>query len=310
MTPRDADSDFRGELPSSSSTLAFLSWEWLAELCRPLPVEIAVVDHRRRVVFEDTAPGGGNRLRAALVVSDVLRAALSATLEGGRPRAVHEGALYVSCNPLFDRGQAIGAVVTSARGAEAGHGVSPVRVGALAAWLSRVIQRHVADGHRTNPNLLILDDVLEGIRDPDSDRELLARFAEAMAIWHDIETVACVPIGSGAFSAEVTLASRLVEQRPVLAPAIVPRAGHLERLPSTDLDGWPGIGSDDLLVTTLRSPHARTSWLLAFAAVREHRLVQQLDGYLAVVEAALARMAGFAATPATRRWRSRASSPS
>ncbi len=135
----------------------------------------------------------------------------------------------------------------------------------VSGWLRTAVEQHLASQAAGADHLGALHEALRAAAFDGSDRRLVAVFAEALAVWHDIEVVGYVETAPGVFTRAVSLAGRGQQVPPlVFPPQAVPAAQRLTRMPQTHVDGADRGGAADALVVTL-SRSAGSIWLLTLS---------------------------------------------
>jgi hypothetical protein len=160
----------------------------------------------------------------------------------------------------------------------------------VASWLTSAVEGHLASQALAAGNLLPLIRVLDSTVEQGSDRELVRIFAEALAVWHDIEVIGYIETAPGVFVREVSLAGRTHAVRPlVLPPSAVPPALQLTRMPRADIEGPAPTSTQDVVVTALSRRQGSSSWLLALSGSLDGCEMQSLSNYVAVLDVSIGR---------------------
>lgn len=285
-----------------ASAIAGRSWNWLVELCRPLNVSVQLVDERLAPALPlyRAAPDELRELVAAGVPA--LKAALSTAVQARRRQFVAIGSLHAVCTPLLTEGRVAGILVIGGTATSPGQGieVARARLESVSSWLAAAVEGHLQSQAAPTGNLLPLFRVLGSTVEHGSDRELVSLFAEALAVWHDIEVVGYVETAPGVFVREVSLAGRTEPARPlVLPPAAVPPALQLERMPRADIEESMPASNQDVMVTTLSRGHGSPSWLLMLSGSLDACEAHSLANYVAVLDACVACAIEVAKTDVT-----------
>jgi hypothetical protein len=222
------------------------SWGWLqtlgARLSVPVDVQIASQQHEPLL---DRGPSSVTDVAAIITGGGAeLRQTMDRVLATRRPQHLRTGRVQITCLPLALGGPPVGTLTLAMRNPPFTEQLDQVRseLELIGTWLAAAVEAHLgassASGSalgRASSFLRILQDV-EG---EGSDRQLVATFADTLAVWHDLEVLGYVQTASGAFVREVTLAGAdsartpdLIEahaapERRVLSPLEAIEAEHL-----------------------------------------------------------------------------------
>jgi len=267
------------------------TWEWLAALRQPLNIDVQLVDANVVCgVIPVAARGPADLSRLIDARSPLLRAAVSTTTRTGEHQSASIDGVHIvtSCIKVADA--AIGAVLV-ARPLGGRDDVTVVRgeLEAIASWLRPAIEAHLVSGPTLEATgldkLSALGRVLAPAVARASDREMVAAFAEVMAVWHDVDTLGYVEGEEGVFRSEVRL--------PGIDRTRVPSVISLESLP-VDIDSSRVVeadgeslglrGADAVHVARLVSMSGGRTWLLVFSGPIAADLVSRLRAYLTLLE--------------------------
>jgi hypothetical protein len=101
-------------------------------------------------------------------------------------------------------------------------------------WLSNAVEAHLASPSSEEVDLDRLSSLCRLLGDPAthrSDREIVASFAEALAIWHDLEVYGYAETTQGEFVREVLLPGVDPEKSPLAIPRnSVPEGTQMSRI--------------------------------------------------------------------------------
>ena len=214
-----------------------------------------------------------------------LRPAAEAVVELQASQLVRLAAHSVTLSPVRIAGSLVGVMVVAHRDAAAGD----VRhLATVSGWLRTAVEQHLASQPAGADHLGALNQALRAAAFDGSDRRLVAVFAEALAVWHDIEVVGYVETAPGVFTRAVSLAGRGEEVPPlVFPPQAVPAAQRLTRMPQTHVDGADRSGAADALVVTL-TRSAGAIWLLTLSGEIDACDPALLSGYVSALDITLA----------------------
>jgi len=267
------------------------SWDWLRELCRPLGVQAQLLDQTHVPLLPVEAPSGAFSLRELLAQPErPLLAAVTSALHARKPQQLCVSGSDVVCAPLTIEGRASGVLVV-ARLVTPGT-VSPVskeQLGTMTAWLAGAVERHLSSAPAGPDNLSALHKVLQHVVQGGTDRDLVAVFAEALALWHDIEVVGYIETAAGVFVRAASLAGRTVQDRPIVfPPQSQPAELKIARIPHADIDGLDANTPGEVLVTTLSRGGGHGTWLLTMAGAIDGCEPQVLGNYVSALDMAVA----------------------
>ena len=265
--------------------VASRSWEWLYELCRPMGLDIQLLDLAQMPVL----PSGPRPGAAGALTPDSLRrlrAGAEAAISGGALQVARLESHGVALVPVRVAGEPAGVLLVASPDAAGGRGKEALVQ--VSVWLRTAIERHLGS-HAAGPeHLSALNRAFEQVVNEGSDRRLVQVFAEAMAMWHDIEVVSYVQTAPGVFVPAVSLAGRRRELPPLVFPATaVPATQRFSRMPRTQVDVAERDAEGDALVVTL-GPTAGTRWLLTLSGSIDACEPALLSGYVSALDLALA----------------------
>ncbi|HEY6507882.1 MAG TPA: hypothetical protein VIY56_07700, partial [Vicinamibacterales bacterium] len=259
------------------------SWEWLYELCRPLDLDVQLLDRTQATVsVAQTRPGGPAGSLSPEAIGR-LRPAVEAAVASQSPQVARMGLLTIAISPLRVSGTVVGVLLLASREPGSGPGLATV-----SAWLRAAVERHLASRAVGAERLSALTRVLRPAMTDSSDRELIAMFAEALAVWHDIEVVGYFESAPGVFVRAVSLAGRSADDPAlVFPPQAVPPPLALTRMPHTHVDGGTRADGADALVVTL-SRNGTPAWLLTMSGAIDACEPALLSGYVSTLDLTIA----------------------
>jgi hypothetical protein len=282
------------------------SWAWLVEFERRLGSDVEIVDAKGARLLQRGAPSTG-RGAAALLESSAppLMAALSAACATRTPHVVTLDGLEVVCTALVHDTRVAGALVVS-RPLTVGRGEGPaaVSIDLVASWLSTAAEAHLTDPPGLTPSGLDrvspLCRLLAREARAGSDAGLVRWFAEAMAIWYDIDVSGYVETDAGTFVRDVVLPGNAGDRSPASIPAEgVPTGTDLVRWPQEQGDRLGSGVASEAWATRVRAGSG-PAWLLLMAGKVDAHGAHRLAAAVAVLRlsmqvAAAAAAAGIAA---------------
>ncbi len=266
------------------------SWDWLRELCRPLGVQAQLVDQTQVPLLPVEAPSGAFSLHELLAQPErTLLAAVSSALHMRRPQQLSVSGFDVVCAPLTLGGRPCGVlVVARSVPTVTASPVSEQQLGTVTAWLAGAVESHLSSVPAGPDNLSALHKVLQHVVHGGTDRDLVAVFAEALALWHDIEVVGYIETAAGVFVRAAALAGRTAPGRPIVFPLqSLPAELEIARIRHADIDGLDAGAPGEVLVTTL-SRGGRATWLLTMAGAIDACDPQVVRNYVSALDMAVA----------------------
>jgi hypothetical protein len=284
-----------------SKQVAERSWDWLHELCTPLQLEPQIIDSTLRPLLPSTA--GAAATDGSPSGSGVDTAVVEALRTQRTQQVVtSEGVTLVV--PLVVRSEALGALALSRHrlGKRLPPGGIPERLHQICAWLAAAVTRHLASAVVHAHDLAPLIRALEAGLSSGSDRELIAVFAEAMAVWHDVDVVGCIEVGQGTYVREVGIGAFTRSDEPVALPVeAIPTPLRLTPLSAADAEGLTPETVAEAVATTLTRHHGQSQWLLVFSGPAGLPDTHVLLNYIAALDMAMGYLmtsacAGVAAT--------------
>lgn len=259
------------------------SWEWLYELCRPLALDVQLLDRTQAPVSATPTRPGGQAGALAPEAIGRLRPAVEAAVSSQSPQVARSGLLTIAISPLRVSGTVVGVLLLAPREPSSGSGLATV-----SAWLRAAVERHLASHAVGAERLSALTKVLRPAMSDRSDREVVAMFSEALAVWHDIEVVGYFESAPGVFVRAVSLAGRNADAPAlVFPPQALPPPLALTRMPQTHVDGGDRAGGADALVVTL-SRQGTPTWLLTMSGAIDACEPALLAGYVATLDLTVA----------------------
>jgi hypothetical protein len=268
------------------------SWDWLRELCRPLGVQAQLLDDSAAALLPAETPAGpsGPSLRELTVrLERPLVAAVGRALQSRAPQPLQLDGADILCTPLVIEGRPVGVLAVARLPRSTPSPVSSEQLSTVCGWLAGAVERHLSSAPAGPDNLSALHKVLQHVVQGGTDRDLVAVFAEALALWHDIEVVGYIETAPGVFRRAASLAGRMVQDRPIVFPAqALPPELRVSRIPQADINGMEGAGPGDVLVTTLARGGGNGSWLLTMSGAIDACDPQVLGNYVSALDMAVA----------------------
>ena len=267
------------------------SWDWLRELCRPLGVQAQLADATSQALLPPETPVEGFSLRE--VVTDPGRPlvpVITAALQARTARTAQIGGADIVCTPLAVEGRMQGVLIVARMPrTQGGATISEAQLGAVCGWLAGAAERHLSSAPAGPDNLAALHKVLQHVVQGGTDRDLVGVFAEALALWHDIEVVGYIETAPGVFMRAASLAGRTTPDRPIVfPPQSLPAELKATRIPQTDINGMETAGPGDVLVTTLSRGAGNGTWLLTMSGAIDTCDPQVMGNYISALDMAVA----------------------
>ena len=260
------------------------SWDWLRELCRPLGVQAQLLDAACAPLLPLEASSTG---QAEVSIRDLatrpdrlLLGPVTRALQTRAAQAVHIDDADILCTPLIVEGRAQGVLAVARLPRSGPAAVSGEQLSTVCGWLAGAVERHLSSAITGPDNLSALHKVLQ---------HLVAVFAEALALWHDIEVVGYIETAPGVFMRAASLAGRTLQDRPIVFPAqSLPLELRVTRIPQADINGMESAGPGDVLVTLLTRGDGNGTWLLTMSGAIDACDPQVLGNYVSALDMAVA----------------------
>jgi len=246
------------------------SWDWLLELRRRLNVELQLVDERGTPAL----PQGPGHVAAAVTRlltggEPNLRAAISHAAELRGPADVIVDRLQCVCFGLTIGNVAAGVLVLTRDLTTVRQTSDQTRaeLELVGSWLSNAIEAHltsapVAEGDELQ-QVSSLCRLLTDAARTGSAHAVISAFAEALAVWHDIDVFGYAATTSGDFILDVSMPGADADDTlQVLDAGALPQLSGLTRLSRSDAERF-GLTTDrDVVVATIAHDNGSPSWLV------------------------------------------------
>ena len=212
------------------------SWDWLIALQRRLNVDrLQILDERGLPLMPETTPLWTMTLRAPEVVAAIARATQSKM-----PESVRLGGMQFGFIGLVS-GHNRGAMLLARTVTEATAAKSRTELELIGTWLRPAVEAHLSsaqlDESAQAPRASSLFKVLNTAASGGNESTLMRLFANALAIWHDIDLRAYVEDVEGNFRLEVSLPGAPASGVPTILNGNEISVGdQLERASSHDLE--------------------------------------------------------------------------
>jgi len=281
--------------PESGISVQSRTWEWLAALRQPLNADVQLVDANVVAgVIPGAARGPADLSRLIDARSPLLRAAVSTTIRTDEPQSASIDGVHIIASSIKVADAAVGALLV-ARPLGGRDDVAAVRaeLEAIASWVRPAVEAHLVSGPALEATgldkLSALGRVLAPAVAQASDREMVAVFAEVMAVWHDVDTLGYVEGEDGIFRPEVLLPGIDRTRVPsVISPTSLPLDIDSTRVMEVDGESLGMRGAEAVHVARLAAISGARAWLLVLSGPIAADLVSRLRAYLTLLEQWLA----------------------
>jgi GGDEF domain-containing protein len=243
------------------------SWDWFLELPYRLNIAAELVDEKGTPILPAGDGAAAAMLRPLLArpVNRPLRSSLSATIKSKAPQFLHIERLDIGCFPLMVGGAVGGALVLARESSDR----SSVELQTLGSWLSSVVQAQLANARKDEDGAFDRVASLHGLLNQavtmGNPRDVVGAFADALAIWDDIEVRGYAEDILGKFVLEVSLPGSDTASAPAaLDDDFVRGERGVVRLPKGDANRLGFRSDDDVLVATF-GQKAGECWLIALS---------------------------------------------
>jgi hypothetical protein len=243
------------------------SWDWLRLLCARLNIEAHLVNAQGSPVLLDGQSPTTPAARLLSAQAPAIRAAVSAAVQGHAPQALAVDGVQLVCAAVATGDPAAGVLVLT-KPIPAGTKSDSTRaeLEIVGQWLAPAIAAHLQSAislpDEGVSRVSALMSVLDGAAANLSDRDVVLAFADALAVWYDLELTAYVETAPDRFVREVALLGADSKAAPAaiaasdLPPDMLPSA-----LTRIEADRLGMHDADSVLVARIDSAD-QGSWLL------------------------------------------------
>jgi hypothetical protein len=270
------------------------SWDWLTALQRRLNVDrLQILNEQGSPLVPEAGPAWAETLRE----SD-MAAAIGRALHSKMPESVRLGDVQLTCVGL-SAGHARGAMVLSRSVSEPTATKSRTELELIGTWLRPAVEAHLgstqSDSNEQVPSVSSLFKVLSTAPGGASESTLVSLYANALAIWHDIDLRAYVEDVEGNFRLETALPGMFSSEIPTtLNGSEIAVGPELARLSTHELDLLRFRSSQEVIGARIGSPGVGTAWLLIHSGEVEAAGIGRLTLYTDVLRQALQNVAASA----------------
>jgi len=266
------------------------SWEWLFALRKRLNLELLLVDDGHAPLL--SAGGTSAAVDSLLSSAPGVRLAVTAAMRTRTPQAASVDRLQTVVVPVTLDRLVSGALIVARRTAE-DQPMERVRseLELVGFWLTNAIEAHLQSSPAAEGDLDRLSALCRLLDDTStqrSDRDIVAAFVEALAVWHDLEAYGYVETMGEEYVRDVALPGAEPARTPAtIALAGLPELGDATRLVRNDVDrlGF-SVGEDVVLA---RAGEGAGSWLIAICGSIQSEELTRLALYVSLLDQAVAR---------------------
>jgi hypothetical protein len=238
------------------------SWEWLLGLARRLGVTVELLDNEGYPLLPPTGQPEQPAVRRLLASNtEPVRKAIAAALIGKGAESIAVNQQLLAFAPLATTPRCVLAV---ARPLAPGGPEQPRQLQSIAAWLGAAAEAQLrsprADEHEVFERISALQRVLAEAAGSGREGDVVRAFAEALAIWEDIEVRGYVENVAGLFVLDVMLPGSIRSEAPLVLDEKVGSGDvPIVRLPRGEAERLGFMSaSDDVLISRLG-----TTWVVA-----------------------------------------------
>jgi hypothetical protein len=270
------------------------SWDWLTALQRRLNVErLQILNEQGCPLVPEAGPAWAETLRAPEIAAAIDRA-----VHSKMPESVKWGDVQLTCIGLTVA-QTRGAMVLSRAVTEVTASKTRAELELIGTWLRPAVEAHLgsaqSDADDQVPSVSSLFKVLSAAANGGSESAMVTLYANALAIWHDIDLRAYVEDVEGNFRLETALPGMHSADIPsILYGAEVSAGPELARLSTHELDLFRFRSSQEVVGARIGSSALGTAWLLILSGGIEAAGIGRLTLYNDVLRQALQNVAASA----------------
>jgi len=278
------------------------SWEWLFALRKRLNLELMLVDDGHAPLL--SAGGKSAAVDSLLSSAPGVRLAVTAAFRTRSPQAASVDRLQTVVVPVTLDRLVSGALIVARRTAE-DQPMERVRseLELVGFWLTNAIEAHLQSSPAAEGDLDRLSALCRLLDDTStqrSDRDIVAAFVEALAVWHDLECYGYVETVGDDYVRDVALPGAEPARTPATIalgglPELVSlprrsaeREGWVARLTKSDIDRLGFTVGEDVIVA--RIGEGSGSWLIAICGSIQSDESPRLALYVSLLDQAIARV--------------------
>ena len=267
------------------------SWEWLFALRKRLNLELLLVDDGHAPLL--SAGGKSAAVDSLLSSAPGVRLAVTAAFRTRSPQAASVDRLQTVVVPVTLDRLVSGALIVARRTAE-DQPMERVRseLELVGFWLTNAIEAHLQSSPAAEGDLDRLSALCRLLDDTSaqrSDRDIVAAFVEALAVWHDLECYGYVETVVEDYVRDVALPGAEPARTPAtIALGGLPELSDVTRLAKSDIDRLGFTVGEDVVVA--RIGEGLGSWLIAICGSIQSDESPRLALYVSLLEQAVARV--------------------
>jgi len=288
--------------PLDLATAARLhSWDWLFELRRRLNVVAEIVDEQGAPALPASSAATPGRLLAR-PDNPTLRSAITKAIQLKLPQSVPVDQYVVSCFSLAPVRAARGALLLARDQPSGVDGFERTRqeLDMIGSWLGPVIEAQLAslpvNDSDTVQRVSSLHRLLRDAVASGSERDVVNVFADAVAVWDDIEVRGYLEDVAGHFVLSVSLVGSDATEAPtVLDDDTVRDAATPTLLSATDAERFGFHATRDLFIARLDGTTG-VPWVVALSGAIAPDLEPRLALYVELLRQALQNTARISST--------------
>ena len=267
------------------------SWEWLFALRKRLNLELMLVDDGHAPLL--SAGGKSAAVDSLLSSAPGVRLAVTAAFRTRSPQAASVDRLQTVVVPVTLDRLVSGALIVARRTAE-DQPMERVRseLELVGFWLTNAIEAHLQSSPAAEGDLDRLSALCRLLDDTStqrSDRDIVAAFVEALAVWHDLECYGYVETVGDDYVRDVALPGAEPARTPAtIALGALPELSDIARLTKSDIDRLGFTVGEDVVVA--RIGEGSGSWLIAICGSIQSDESPRLALYVSLLDQAIARV--------------------
>jgi hypothetical protein len=267
------------------------SWEWLFALRKRLNLELLLVDDGQAPLL--SAGGPSAAVDSLLSSAPGVRLAVTAAVRTRSPQAASVDRLQTVVVPVTLDRVVSGALIVARRTAE-DQPMERVRseLELVGFWLTNAIEAHLQSSPAAEGDLDRLSALCRLLDDTStqrSDRDIVAAFVEALAVWHDLECYGYVETVRDDYVRDVALPGAEPERSPAtIALGALPELSDVTRLAKSDIDRLGFTVGEDVVVA--RIGEGSGSWLIAICGSIQSDEAPRLALYVSLLDQAMTRV--------------------
>jgi hypothetical protein len=264
------------------------SWDWLLALRRQLNVDVQLVSSAHAPLLTGPAVTPvATDIDALLATVPSLKSAVTTAMRGKTPRYTRIDRAQTICLPVTMGRAVVGALIVARRSAADMSVEDRGQLEETGSALRHAIEAYLVTPQPAQGDLDRFRSLGRVLRKSarESDRDVIAAFAETMAIWHDWEVYGYVETEQGDFVQEVALAGANDGVSPAsISRGSLPDVAEPAMLAKYDAERVGFSTANELVLAKIGNEAG--SWLLVMHGAIDDEL-PRLRAYLATLEEAM-----------------------